>query len=489
MAAIPKKLGTRFLLDPDQAKAANEALANLERLIQAGQFEAAHAVGTALIAPGPWRLSPRSPAQYWLGMAMSWLCARLQRDCPAVDQHPARPASQAAAWVAQQGGLAAVVPVNPWPIRPDKARDRAGLEALLATVQPERYGGEFNLFREHAIEELRCRVHARIAKDLPGDPQPPSPKFASLTHAELADTIERGIGIAFPRDFGASAGLSPMFAAVLDLLDGKPDLATARLARFLPVVKPPESVANFRFWPPYADLLASRALGPAFGIADAGAAAYVEALAGRTPFTITAAAPRPWKVVLKAYAARLADDGVDADRLTATLSYAMPEPKALMARARKGHALNAGAGEEKLAALEARLGMPLPPSYREFLAASDGLVVPDFVSLLPAADVDWLRVRESETIEAWNQGAEEASDADYDVYGADQDCIHMRPRHLHDALQVSASGDGDVLLLVPAVRFGDEWEAWFLGAKNPGAFRFRSFRDLLEQQVLAEPGQ
>jgi len=72
------------------------------------------------------------------------------------------------------------------------------------------------------------------------------------------------------------------------------------------------------------------------------------------------------------------------------------------------------------------------------------------------------------------------------VYGADQDCVHMRARHLRRALQVSASCDGDVLLLVPAVRFGDEWEAWFLGAKNPGAFRFKSFRALMDQHVLAE---
>ena len=59
----------------------------------------------------------------------------------------------------------------------------------------------------------------------------------------------------------------------------------------------------------------------------------------------------------------------------------------------------------------------------------------------------------------------------------------MRPRHLRMALQVSTELDGDVLLLVPGVRFGAEWEAWFLGAKNPGAYRYRSFADMFRAVV------
>ncbi|RJL33649.1 SMI1/KNR4 family protein [Bailinhaonella thermotolerans] len=54
-----------------------------------------------------------------------------------------------------------------------------------------------------------------------------------------------------------------------------------------------------------------------------------------------------------------------------------------------------GASEEEIAALERRLGVSLPPSYRQFLAVSDGWR--EFWEdeepglLLPAAKVGWTR--------------------------------------------------------------------------------------------------
>lgn len=169
------------------------------------------------------------------------------------------------------------------------------------------------------------------------------------------------------------------------------------------------------------------------------------------------------------------------------LEWSMPRSEPLLQLAQRGKLLNRAAGEDDVAALEARLGSNLPPSYREFLLTSDGLVVPTFgVSLLPAAQVDWFRnLDEVGTIEIWNESDDEATDAQDAIYGADQDCVHMRPRHLRTALQISTSADGDVLLLIPEVRFGAEWEAWFFGNKNPGAYRYRSFRALMQQCVLA----
>ncbi|HJU39177.1 MAG TPA: SMI1/KNR4 family protein [Tahibacter sp.] len=161
------------------------------------------------------------------------------------------------------------------------------------------------------------------------------------------------------------------------------------------------------------------------------------------------------------------------------LMYHQPVSDALVERADNGECTAPGFDEAALVALENRLGTSLPPSYRRFLAATDGLVVASHVSLLPASDVDWYRLLDPESVESW-QSNDEATDAQYDVYGPAQDCIHMRTRHLYGALQISTSIDGDVLLLVPAVRFGDEWEAWFLGAKNPGAVRYRSFADMVD---------
>ena len=161
------------------------------------------------------------------------------------------------------------------------------------------------------------------------------------------------------------------------------------------------------------------------------------------------------------------------------LTHHQPVSDSLVERADLGECMAPGLDEAALAGLERRLGSPLPPSYRRFLAATDGLVVASNVSLLPACDVGWYRDLDHDAVESW-QRWEEASDAQYEVYGPAQDCIYMRPRHLRTALQISTSIDGDVLLLVPAVRFGHEWEAWFLGAKNPGANRYRSFDEMVD---------
>jgi cell wall assembly regulator SMI1 len=52
-----------------------------------------------------------------------------------------------------------------------------------------------------------------------------------------------------------------------------------------------------------------------------------------------------------------------------------------------------GADEGRLAALEERLGVRLPPSYRAFLAASDGFVHigPFMWTMRTTAEVAWLR--------------------------------------------------------------------------------------------------
>lgn len=281
-------------------------------------------------------------------------------------------------------------------------------------------------------------------------------------------------------------------AAALDMRAGNHAAAVQRLGRLLSAAR----IGSFdnrhhmqldrMFDPVFAELLTSLALAPALGITDGGAAAYLETFASRSPYTLKTDTARPWKIVLRDYAARIKEDGIDADALSANLQCGEPASKPLLQRTRRGQLVNTACNEAELTALEVRLGTSLPPSYRDFLLTSDGLVVANFVSLLPAAQVDWFANLDTNgAIEAWNQNTNEATDEHYAIYGADQDCIHVRPRHLRTALQISTSCDGDVLLLIPDVHFGDEWEAWFFGNKNPGAYRFRSFRDLMEQLVLA----
>lgn len=482
MSAIPKRLTTKHLFNPDTGKAAGEAHANMLWLILAGQLDAAWQIALALLSRGPWRVSPKNSLLYQAWRHFLWLGERLQRERPALDE------SNEMAQMALREFEASRQPKTEAPSLPglliglsnEPARtawSQAELDAILATVAPDNFGGAFNSFQHDAALVLKERVESR--NPAPGD------------HAAIADTVEQGARIAFPKEIAVFAMKAAWPAAALDLIAGHRDAAAARLARLLPGanISGPESHHLELEWilhPIFAELLDTRALALALGISGTGSAAYLEAFASRSPYTLKTATPRAWKIVLREYNVRVKEDGIDADALI-NLEHGIPTCRPLLKRAIRGQLLNTACGENELGALEARLGAKLPPSYRDFLLTSNGLAVPNFVSLLPAAQVDWFaKFDEYGAIDAWNHADDEATDEQYNTYGADQDCIHMRPRHLRAALQISTSIDGDVLLLIPEVRFGDEWEAWFLGNKNPGAYRYRSFRDLMEQRVLAD---
>jgi hypothetical protein len=110
-----------------------------------------------------------------------------------------------------------------------------------------------------------------------------------------------------------------------------------------------------------------------------------------------------------------------------------------------------GLDARELAALEKRLDRPLPKSYRDFLAASgDGRPV---------------------------------ADADYFVYGDEQDAGSIRPEYVDGALQIGDSDDNGIYLLNPKIVAPDgEWEAWHLAPFYPGASRFRSFAEMIRQE-------
>lgn len=148
-----------------------------------------------------------------------------------------------------------------------------------------------------------------------------------------------------------------------------------------------------------------------------------------------------------------------------------------------------GATEEQIVALEQRLGRGLPPSYREFLAYTNGWrTTGAFIDRIwGTEDVDWFRARNQEWIDAWTEGSSyygevTVSDAEYFVYGPEQDPVHMRNEYLKTALEVSEEGDEAILLLNPQITFDDEWEAWFFSNWSPGADRYRSFWDLMVAQ-------
>jgi hypothetical protein len=152
-----------------------------------------------------------------------------------------------------------------------------------------------------------------------------------------------------------------------------------------------------------------------------------------------------------------------------------------------------GATQAEINDLEARLGVRLPPSYRTFLAVSNGWrMTGSFIPRLwPAAELAWFRDRHQSWIDAWNnprpgrhRQAPPVSDAEYFVYGEEQDTISLRPEYLRTALEISERGDEEILLLNPRIVFEDgEWEAWFFANWLPGAARHRSFAELMRHEL------
>lgn len=168
------------------------------------------------------------------------------------------------------------------------------------------------------------------------------------------------------------------------------------------------------------------------------------------------------------------------------------------------------ASEAAIAALEARLGTILPPSYRGFLAISDGaaafpvwgLVAGDAdvgpsgaTGLRDAATVDWIRNGDRLTVSIWTEFSGEPDDPDdHPLYVArvpEREYLlagilehpaggSEKGGHLRHVLEISSDVDGYATYLNPLVVDADgEWEAWDFGTKTLGGIRHASFRDLL----------
>lgn len=123
-----------------------------------------------------------------------------------------------------------------------------------------------------------------------------------------------------------------------------------------------------------------------------------------------------------------------------------------------------GASEEQLAQLEARFCFPLPPSYREFLAFSNGW--PDlslFAHLSSVEEIGWLRKRNREVIKIWKEN-------EPDIWATLEIGVnvgHWSDLYLLNPLDISPEG---------------EWEAWFFASWVPGVQRYRSFWELMQHE-------
>jgi cell wall assembly regulator SMI1 len=142
-----------------------------------------------------------------------------------------------------------------------------------------------------------------------------------------------------------------------------------------------------------------------------------------------------------------------------------------------------GATEAEIIATEQRLGIRLPPSYRAFLAETNGFDhIGSFIYRhYGAAEIDWFRVCNQDWIEAYQIG----DDISPEEHLADpEDCVRFRAAYLSSCLQISEVGDSAVVLLNPEVVNGKgEWEAWFFANWRPGATRYPSFSAYVDSEL------
>jgi hypothetical protein len=141
-----------------------------------------------------------------------------------------------------------------------------------------------------------------------------------------------------------------------------------------------------------------------------------------------------------------------------------------------------GATEKEVSELEKRLGAKLPIGYRKFLLASNGFtLLNEDCDLYGTDQINWFIEENKDWAECWDDG-DDIDDEKYFQYGEYQNCCWMRGRYMKTALQISSAEEGDVYLLNPQIIDArNEWEAWDFGNKNPGAYRYRSFWDMMQK--------
>jgi cell wall assembly regulator SMI1 len=144
-----------------------------------------------------------------------------------------------------------------------------------------------------------------------------------------------------------------------------------------------------------------------------------------------------------------------------------------------------GATESEIASNESRLGVRLPPSYREFLSVANGFdrIGPFIYRLYSAAEIERFGVRHQDWIDAYQLGHEISPE---EHLAHPKDSVRFRTDYLSSCLQISDVGDSAVVLLNPEVTNAQgEWETWFFANWNPGATRYPSFQAYLDSEIAS----
>jgi hypothetical protein len=190
-----------------------------------------------------------------------------------------------------------------------------------------------------------------------------------------------------------------------------------------------------------------------------------------------------WQDLLTRWSKQVIDSG----KYVVTPPYHYGEPPAeVLATGWLGYA---GASNDQIAKAETRLGTILPPSYREFLKVTNGWrqATPIIHKLWSTEEIEWFSVRNQQWIDAYLRPGlpqlPSVGDKEYFTYGAEQNYQAVRAEYMQTALEISDTGDSAIYLLNPKVVTDEgEWEAWFFANWLPGAYRYRSFWEMMESQ-------
>jgi len=146
--------------------------------------------------------------------------------------------------------------------------------------------------------------------------------------------------------------------------------------------------------------------------------------------------------------------------------------------------LNEPATKFEIEELEDRLQMKLPVSYKGFLQVSNGLKILSCFNwnLFGTQDVKLLKDFDPAIAKGWSKHDFDASDEEYFVYGNGQTSEFVRGRYFPVSIAISGWGDASMLMLNPEVIHDGEFEAWMFATWIPGATRYKSFWDLVNEE-------
>lgn len=133
------------------------------------------------------------------------------------------------------------------------------------------------------------------------------------------------------------------------------------------------------------------------------------------------------------------------------------------------------ANEVEIDAAEARLGLHLPPSYRDFLKVSNGWPVmgnPFSGGLRPVAEIERFAVRNQAWLDVIRRMPDDPSAEFAYPVGAET---------FEAAIEISHAGEGILLLNPAVVDANGEMEAWLFEAEM-GIKRYRSFWGMMQTE-------